>query len=238
LTKHTPSDVSSKDYVFGSECPPALERDEIETFDPSSLRTAFNLMRFRLTYGGPLPPHGEKTHLDAKWEIRRQLHFQLAELYRVHPVLTEASNLMVWTHGKVGPAQEAVRKSVEVLERKFIPLVRPELAMACRLDITYLRRGEPGRLILEKGDLDNRLKTLFDGLRKPTQSDMHKAVDVGAPMHVLLDDDKLVTGVAIDTDRLLMEPKPDEVPDLSLIIMDVTVRITHVLADNTIFTAD
>jgi hypothetical protein len=219
------------------ESAPTLDRDMLETLPCSDAKTPFGLMRFRLTYAGRLPPVGDSNQLETKWEIRRQISPQLEELYRVHPVLSARADSILWVGKPTTAAFDAVREPKTILDRQFISLVRASVGLTCRLDITYLRRGEPGRLILEKGDLDNRLNTLFDGLRLPHQSDMHKAVKSDGPMYCLLEDDKLVTGVAIDTDRLLSIP-PTASDDYSLVIMDVTVRITHVIADNSIFLAD
>jgi hypothetical protein len=42
------------------------------------------------------------------------------------------------------------------------------LSLACGLDILFLRRDMPGvPLIHSGGDIDNRLKTLFDALKIP-----------------------------------------------------------------------
>lgn len=49
----------------------------------------------------------------------------------------------------------------------WLPLVREELGIAAALDILFLRRDAPGKIIGGGGDIDNRLKVLFDALRKP-----------------------------------------------------------------------
>jgi hypothetical protein len=48
----------------------------------------------------------------------------------------------------------------------FVPLVTERLLLLCRLDVLFLRPDPPGSLI-KSGDIDNRLKTLFDALRMP-----------------------------------------------------------------------
>lgn len=55
-------------------------------------------------------------------------------------------------------------ESYERAGQPFIPLVTEELGLRCKLDILFLRPENPGSLFV-RGDLDNRLKTLFDGLR-------------------------------------------------------------------------
>jgi len=52
---------------------------------------------------------------------------------------------------------------------RFVPFVSKEYALACSLDILFLRRDDPGNLIKSGGDIDNRLKVLFDGLRMPQE---------------------------------------------------------------------
>jgi len=53
---------------------------------------------------------------------------------------------------------------LEVSGKKFLPLVRQSLSLVCKLDILFLRKEEPGGIITQSGDIDNRLKTLFDGI--------------------------------------------------------------------------
>ncbi|MCA1626043.1 MAG: hypothetical protein LC768_07980 [Acidobacteria bacterium] len=50
---------------------------------------------------------------------------------------------------------------------RFVPLVSRDNFMICGLDILFLRRENPGDLILRGGDIDNRIKTLLDALRMP-----------------------------------------------------------------------
>jgi hypothetical protein len=52
---------------------------------------------------------------------------------------------------------------------RFIPLVTNDLSVACGIDILFLRPGHFGQ-VLQSGDTDNRLKTLFDALRMPTDA--------------------------------------------------------------------
>ena len=55
---------------------------------------------------------------------------------------------------------------------EFMPLIREAVGLACSLDIVFMRKGEIGSLVSQDGDLDNRIKTLFDGLRMPTPNEM------------------------------------------------------------------
>jgi hypothetical protein len=76
------------------------------------------------------------------------------------------------------------------------------------MDVVLLR-PERGRFILKNGDIDNKLKTLFDALRMPgNESETGQAVPDGDddPLFVLLEDDGLVSEVKVTTDQLLMLP--------------------------------
>ncbi len=49
---------------------------------------------------------------------------------------------------------------------RFVPLVREEISLLCSVGILFLRRDIPGSL-LSAGDIDNRIKTVIDTLRRP-----------------------------------------------------------------------
>lgn len=62
----------------------------------------------------------------------------------------------------------------------------------------------PGSLI-SSWDMDNWLKTLFDTLRMPTNKDEVSGPprDDEKPFFVLLEDDRLITHLSVETDTLL-----------------------------------
>ena len=87
-----------------------------------------------------------------------------------------------------------------------------------------LRLGEPGGL-LSAGDLDNRVKTLFDALRKPkSKSELGGVVPAEDedPFFCLLEDDSLITHTNVETDTLL-EPV-EGLPSDVRIVVAVTVK--------------
>ena len=94
------------------------------------------------------------------------------------------------------------------------------LKLVAELDILLLRPEDPGSIV-QRADIDNRLKTLFDALRYPSIPQEIPArwspADGEAPLFCLLDDDRLITRVNVDTDRLLASNSPDEV--------DLTIRV-------------
>jgi hypothetical protein len=96
--------------------------------------------------------------------------------------------------------------------RKFIPLVTEEMCLDCCLDILFLRPEAAGRVV-RSGDLDNRLKTLFDALRIPANLEASggpAALEEESPTYCLLEDDDLISEVHINTDNLLLLPKEHE----------------------------
>jgi hypothetical protein len=107
--------------------------------------------------------------------------------------------------------------------RGFIPLVTEEMNLRCKVDILFLRPEEPGRVI-QGGDLDNRLKTIFDALRLPANIDeaggRNAEAEEEGPTYCLLEDDRLISEVRVNTDSLLLLPKQTAVDpnDVFLVI--------------------
>ena len=72
-----------------------------------------------------------------------------------------------------------------------------------------MRTDKPGSLIKSgSGDIDNRLKTLFDALRMPKSKDeLGRYAGVPGldedPFYCLLEDDKFITRLVVETDMLL-----------------------------------
>lgn len=117
-----------------------------------------------------------------------------------------------------GPATSSVQDghdphSIHLVETRgklpFLRLVSNKIDLQCALDITLLRHQAAGQLIGDGGDIDNRLKTLLDALSVPPPSQSgHEllrglAIEPGDTIHCLLQDDSLVTRLAVETDRLL-----------------------------------
>ena len=183
------------------------------------------LVRFTLTYRGPLPSSGDRTK---KHAIRVDFHPQLRELWRVHPALSHLQHL-------VGPAdstEEGGAQVTEVSGKKYATLVHPYLSLQAELDVLVLRAGEPGSVISShSGDLDNQLKTLFDALRRPsTPTEVPPSWTPSPeeePFHCLLDDDKYVTRVNVEVDRLLRVPSsPQAYAEVEVRVLIKAVRST------------
>jgi hypothetical protein len=217
-------------------------------------------MKFTLTFDGELPSTGNSSKKkQVKWELRKQFHPQLAELVRTHPVLKEAFNNGVWIpkgemefhvsgthHSFKSPAPGSgwqhevdgwnLCDQREVGGKTFWPVVRESLALTCNLDILFLRKEEPGSLVLQGGDLDNRIKTLFDALRLPSQDEIVDDSSMEGPTLCLLESDTLVTGLKLRSDRLLNKPN-SSVHEVQLVI-EVDIRVSQTGLYNLAFLGD
>lgn len=155
-------------------------------------------MEFHLVYQGKLPAAGQSnTRSREKHEIRKVFHKQLAQLWRTQPFLLQFARGQV-SDTKPHPLADRYARC----GYRFMPLVSEWFMVACALDILFLRRDGPGALVRSGGDIDNRLKVLFDALRMPQTCD-----EVGGdspasdedPFFCLLEDDKLISKVQVDT---------------------------------------
>jgi len=190
-------------------------------------------MRFRLTYEGPLyssqPTNCQQTPKQIrlnqhKHAIRKQFHGQLKQLWATDKFLSEAA-VRAAEHPIQGiaeasrsqssfdpnaliPLKDIVAAEFERGDFKFVPLVRESEHLSCALSILFLRRDPPGSII-SAGDIDNRLKTLIDGLTMPEQKNQmnDSGPDEGEkPFFCLLQKDNLVTHIDLESDTLLDEP--------------------------------
>jgi len=174
-------------------------------------------MEFRLIYRGPLPAQGAGTggsRVQEKHAIRRQLHVQMREVWHGHP------HLNPYVH-EDSPNFTHLGSKFEYSGYLFLPLVSRERGIGCSLDILFLRRDGPGNLIASGGDIDNRMKVLFDALSIPNQEQVKNVLPQQGerPFFCVLEDDALITDVRITTDRLLLPLESDEhVHDVHLIL--------------------
>lgn len=182
-------------------------------------------MEFRLVYEGPL--HGQGARSPHKWEIRRALHPQLQRLWQEQPLRDVADVLLQGT-----PAPEARNVLVDKDGLRFAPLVTRKLDLYAELSVLLFRQQPRGTLITDGGDLDNRLKTLLDGLRIPRGANEGRQgtppEDEPNPFFCLLEDDSLVTKVSVESEQFLRATDPDVV----LAIITVHVKKTRLTFEN------
>jgi hypothetical protein len=182
-------------------------------------------MEFRLTYDGPLKA---AAGVDEKHKLRVSFHNQLRLLWKQIP-LRDRLNLL-----NSPPKKGHTSIIMEMNGFNFAPLVCERLSLICELNIILLRPEAPGSVITQGGDIDNRLKTLFDSLRMPKNlNEIPSGIspsDVDDPFFCLLEDDSLITKVGVSTDRLLRnEPQQN---DVFLVIHVVTKRVRDLIVSS------
>jgi hypothetical protein len=180
-------------------------------------------MRFTLTYTGSLKASGRPDH---KHDLRKEFHSQLKVLWQQLPLV----DYKEWYENQNPATQVKVNLNRKVGSFRFVPLVSPDLDLVCELQITMLRPEPPGALITKCGDIDNRLKTLFDSLRVPkNENELPKGLKASpdeVPFFCLLEDDNLITAVSVRTDRYLVSPSVDSLVHLDIV---VETRLTKML---------
>jgi hypothetical protein len=188
-------------------------------------------VNFHLLYEGPLPANASPKE---KHTIRRVIHPQLAELWRQPPLATLAEHRRALEADLRGPGDVPLR--VRRGNFEFVPVVSTRLRLVCHLEVLFLRPGPPGILIGHGGDIDNRLKTLFDALQIPTQDQIagEQPERGEIPFFCLLEDDALITRISVETDRLL-KPEPGGVrpdPTRVALVLRVTLKATELTIAN------
>jgi hypothetical protein len=115
----------------------------------------------------------------------------------------------------------------------FRSLVHQRYKLRAELNVLMLRPGTPGHLVAA-GDIDNRLKTLFDGLRAPGKADElpdgWQPEDQTSPTFCLLEDDRLITRLNLEVGELLRPPPEGTSLNYVELVMGVclsTVAPTH-----------
>jgi hypothetical protein len=220
----------------------------------------FKLMKFTLIYDGNLPASGNKSKPLEAGRIRNVLHDQLADLWESHIVFRQlARTARVSSSGKrflsrsgivdVLPSYEEPIRPVHPTEIDlcgpilvdgsvgYIPAVRKSLQLVCAIDILFLRHEEPGSLVLQGGDLDNRIKCLFDGLRVPSPDEASKAeTPMADPLYCLLEQDTLISDFSVKTGRLL--GSRTKKPHAVRLWMDVTIKVLRVTEENMCLLSD
>lgn len=198
-------------------------------------------MDFVLRYRGPLHANGDTRE---RHEIRQIIHRQLFELCAQEPLLHAAQEPNL-PQGVLRSGQVEVPRPlknmfyfVPLYGFEFVPIINRPHELARSIDILMLRREKPGGIISHGGDLDNRLKTLFDALRMPhNESELGRVArpENNPRMYCLLEDDSLITRFAVNTHQLLEPLSSEEDPSTVELLMHVVVQSTYPMIGNIAF---
>ena len=212
------------------------------------------LLQFRLLYSGYLLGASRSdTRASLKHEIRKSLSPQLKRLWEsnFHLRKLSAANASNWYRARAvelngvfvadnrpSPKTEEeaaalnralgleyLARNYERAQQKFIPLVTEEMGLRCKLDILFLRPEDSGT-IYAGGDLDNRIKTLFDALRiAKDKQELGGAEPSSEPIYCLLEDDRLISEIRVNADQLLLLPKCESInPNDVFLVVEVSLQ--------------
>lgn len=196
-------------------------------------------MRFTLRYAGDglLSAGNTATRKREKQLLRTHFHQQLKRLWEANNVLRGIPRTKLTQPIKVHDSYDLPRPlgNVEPLIRNFlfrvqyhnswfIPLITGPMEAHCHLAIRVGRPIKPGSIVFDGGDLDGRLKTLFDALAIPKEEHSLDPRDVSEQEHIcLLSDDSLITALSIESYELLEGGCSENYIDL-----DIAVTVTAV----------
>ncbi len=192
-------------------------------------------MRLRLIYSGELkasqPPDrstGQSKQCFHKHQLRKAFHIQLKRLWeqdlflstaRVEPMyygvdtsVSDYENIWQPDSCQFVSLNKAVANMHREHGYKFVPLARKDWKLHCKLQILLLRQDGINSAV-SAGDIDNRVKTIIDALTKPAhlnQLPQNESPSNGEdPFYCLLEDDRLVTSLEVESDILLLSNFPN-----------------------------
>lgn len=183
-------------------------------------------MKFKLLYFGELLTNPKKRSQHIA-NIRMQFHPQLKKLMEHSPWNNLQKYLMP------NPTKSPV-STRHIGGIDWNPVITPSLKLLAELEIQLLH---PEIVGVARTDIDNRVKTLLDGLRCPQNEHEigeNTPSDIG-PIYTLLDDDHLVTKMSVNTSHLLSDKifKDAGGADEQLFAMiDVNVRVAEGTLEN------
>jgi hypothetical protein len=190
-----------------------------------------HIMNFTLTYRGRLPS-GQETdraaHKKTQMEMRRSFHAQLARQWRSVAALRRYfENAFKFPVGDSDVPLAWSHHTVAKFDFDFVPLVvtGANLKLICELDMRILWRNDPGSILTRYGgDIDNRIKPLFDALSLPNADQLpagEAPKENEIPFFCLLEDDRLITRISIGTEQLLLpasDTEPNGYAELSIAV--------------------
>ena len=182
-------------------------------------------MRFTLRYSGEaLKSSGNsQSRTYEKHVLREHFHGQLERLWETNNALREIDRTQlsepvqhgpVWDVGDETIALRAMPLAGFMYRRKihtsyYVPLVTPRMEASCHLALRFGRPFKPGNIIFQGGDLDGRIKTLFDALAVPKDDRQVTQEDCKLPEYLcLLGEDSLITGLSVESYQLLEHRSP------------------------------
>jgi hypothetical protein len=140
-------------------------------------------MRFTMVYEGQLPPTQRKVS-PIKARLREAFSPQVEEQLRSRVKTFEHLDSQVGGHN-------------------FVCVVNDRFRTGAELEVLILTPTDLAR----PGDIDNRLKTLIDGLTRPANSQqLQDTAPNGETTFCLLEDDGLITKLAVDSRSWLGRP--------------------------------
>lgn len=195
-------------------------------------------MEFRLLYDGPVkatqrdprPGTNQRArHWELKHEMRQCFSDQLQYVWKETPFIAHNQT----PKGTKGYHIERLSERYRIPPWSFVPLVTEELQLLCGVDILFLRMDHPADSVWG-GDIDNRIKTVIDSLRVPNAQSGYADIVPDKdhnPLYCLLEDDKLLTKVSVETGKLLKCPDGADQSYASLVI-SVTIRPENLIFGN------
>lgn len=148
-------------------------------------------MKFRLTYAGIVKSSGNKPKAVNKHKIRLAFHEQLLVLWGSNPILRDFSQeqfpnmeraiepdfaatvdeAIAGKEPKKYPYSELLIAKHKLHDVNWHPLVTTESGLISEVDILMLRPND-SKSIVQGGDIDGRVKTIFDALSIPKNGDV------------------------------------------------------------------
>jgi hypothetical protein len=178
-------------------------------------------VEFTLYYRGPLKANAGRKD---KHKLREYFHRQLRKLLNQLPLNRHRGLIDSQSGVEIGEVMILGGEEIPTVVRTvgvytFASVVHSAIDLVADLTITFLRPEPPGAIVTQGGDIDNRIKTFLDALKMPNEpQDIPQGALPSAdehPLFCLLEDDNLITGLNIKTDRWL-EPN---VPSSQVVLL-------------------
>lgn len=181
-------------------------------------------MEFYLKYQGELKSNACPKD---KHTLRKHFHKQLKCLFETNEIFRDCNN---WS---LTPPDDPEKNMYCIIQKdsfKFAPIISSKLFLLAKLDITILWPDLPGQIV-GNGDIDNKLKTLFDALSCPPHNNQLTGLAPDKdeePFYCLLEDDRLIQNLNVRTHTLLEGKNNKEL----FVLLHVKTQYTKVVWGN------